>query len=153
MRSRISIRGCVRPSVRRSVGRSVGPSVRHTRVAFLRNRPNLNKIASGIRKYAIKRRFKDKYASSSPENASVVRTLFDLFYELHAFHDFHPIARALSPTFSPLPIITPQAYVVPSTPPASSGGDHAPVTCLSTQKNHVSPRPSPPPIPKMFIAF
>ena len=27
-----------------------------------------------------KRRFKDKYADSSPENASVVRTLFDLFY-------------------------------------------------------------------------
>ena len=26
-----------------------------------------------------KRRFKDKYAGSSPENASVVRTLFDLF--------------------------------------------------------------------------
>ena len=26
-----------------------------------------------------KRRFKDKYADSSPENASVVRTLFDLF--------------------------------------------------------------------------
>ena len=25
------------------------------------------------------RRFKDKYAGSSPENASVVRTLFDLF--------------------------------------------------------------------------
>ena len=27
-----------------------------------------------------KRRFKDKYAGSSPENASVVRTLFNLFY-------------------------------------------------------------------------
>ena len=27
-----------------------------------------------------KRRFKDKYAGSSPENASVVRTLFDLLY-------------------------------------------------------------------------
>ena len=27
-----------------------------------------------------KRRFKDKYAVSSPENASVVRTLFDLFH-------------------------------------------------------------------------
>ena len=27
-----------------------------------------------------KRRFKDKYAGSSPENASVVRTLFDLFF-------------------------------------------------------------------------
>ena len=27
-----------------------------------------------------KRRFKDTYASSSPENASVVRTLFDLLY-------------------------------------------------------------------------
>ena len=27
-----------------------------------------------------KRRFKDKYAGSSPENASVVRTLFDLLF-------------------------------------------------------------------------
>ena len=27
-----------------------------------------------------KRLFKDKYAGSSPENASVVRTLFDLFF-------------------------------------------------------------------------
>ena len=49
MRSRISIRGCVRPSVRQSVRRSVG----HTRVEYLRNGPNLNKIASGIRKNAI----------------------------------------------------------------------------------------------------
>ena len=39
----------VRPSVRWSVGRSV----RHTRVEFPRNGPNSNKIASGIRKYAI----------------------------------------------------------------------------------------------------
>ena len=30
---------------------------------------------------AFKRRFKDKYAGSSPENASVVRTLFDLFLD------------------------------------------------------------------------
>ena len=29
-----------------------------------------------------KRLFKDKYAGSSPENASVVRTLFDLFVDL-----------------------------------------------------------------------
>ena len=29
-----------------------------------------------------KRLFKDNYAGSSPENASVVRTLFDLFYHL-----------------------------------------------------------------------
>ena len=70
MRSRISIRGCVCRSVRRlvrrsvcgwsvgrsigrsvrpSVRRSVGRSVRHTRVEFLRNGPNLNKIAPGIR--------------------------------------------------------------------------------------------------------
>ena len=45
------------PSVRRSVRPSVRPSVRwsvgHTRVEFLRNGPNSNKIASGIRKYAI----------------------------------------------------------------------------------------------------
>jgi len=32
---------------------SVGRSVRHTRVEFPRNGPNSNKIASGIRKYAI----------------------------------------------------------------------------------------------------
>ena len=37
----------VRPSVR--------PSVGHTRVEFLRNGPNLNKIASGMRKYAIQK--------------------------------------------------------------------------------------------------
>ena len=49
MRSRISIRGCVHPSVRPSVRRSV----RHTQVEYPRNGPNLNKIASGIRKYAI----------------------------------------------------------------------------------------------------
>ena len=47
MRSRISIRGCVRPSVR--------PSVGHTRVEFLRNGTNLNKIASGTWNYAIKK--------------------------------------------------------------------------------------------------
>ena len=52
MRSWISIRGCVHPSARRSVGPSVRQSVRHTRVEFLRNRPNLNKIASGIWKYS-----------------------------------------------------------------------------------------------------
>ena len=42
MHSCISIRRCVRPSVR--------PSVRHTRVEFL---PNLTKIESGLRQYAI----------------------------------------------------------------------------------------------------
>ena len=31
-----------------------------------------------------KRQFKDKYAGSSPENASVVRTLFDLFLSFSA---------------------------------------------------------------------
>ena len=46
-----SIRWSVHPSVRPLVRRSVG----HTRVEFLRNEPNLNKIASGIRKYAIQR--------------------------------------------------------------------------------------------------
>ena len=45
MRSRISIRGFVGPSVRRFV--------RHTRVEFLRNGLNLNKIASGTWNYAI----------------------------------------------------------------------------------------------------
>ena len=53
MRSRISIKGCVRPSVGPSVRWSVRPSVRHTRVEFPRNGLNWNKIASGIRKYAI----------------------------------------------------------------------------------------------------
>ena len=45
------------PSVCPSVGPSIGPSVRrsvrYTRVGFPRNSPNSNKIASGIRKYAI----------------------------------------------------------------------------------------------------
>ena len=36
-----------------SVHPSVRPSVRQTRVEFLRNGPNSNKIASGIRKYVI----------------------------------------------------------------------------------------------------
>ena len=36
-----------------SVGPSVGPSVGHTGVEFLRNRPNSNKIAPGIRRNAI----------------------------------------------------------------------------------------------------
>ena len=45
MRSRISIRGYVRPSVRPSVGRSVRPSVGHTRVEFLIYRLKWNKIA------------------------------------------------------------------------------------------------------------
>ena len=49
----MSVRPSVGPSVRRSVGPSLGRSVRHTRVEFPRNGPNLNKIASGIRKYAI----------------------------------------------------------------------------------------------------
>ena len=43
----------VGPSVHPSVGLSVRRSVGHTRVEFLRNGPNLNKIASGIRTYAI----------------------------------------------------------------------------------------------------
>ena len=50
-----------------SVRPSVRPSVGHTRVEYLRNGPNLNKIASGIRNYAIKRRFKDKYEDNSRE--------------------------------------------------------------------------------------
>ena len=57
MRSRISIGECVRPSVGPSIRPSVLPSVHcsvgHTRVEFLRNGPNSNKIASGIKKYAI----------------------------------------------------------------------------------------------------
>ena len=38
-----------------------------------------NKTKFDYRRMPLKRRFKDKYAGSSPENASVVRTLFDLF--------------------------------------------------------------------------
>ena len=34
-----------------------------------------------------KRLFKDKYMGSSPENAFVVRTLFDLFHRLFAYFD------------------------------------------------------------------
>ena len=71
MRSRISIRGFVCPSVRPSVRRSV----RHTRVEFLRNGPNLNKIASGI--CHLKDNSKT-FTRAVCENASVVRTLFDL---------------------------------------------------------------------------
>ena len=63
-------------SVRPSVRPSVGPSVGHTRVEFLRNGPNLNKIVSSM---PFDRQFKNKYAGRPPENASVVRTLFDLF--------------------------------------------------------------------------
>ena len=55
MRSPISIRGCVRRSVGPSVGRSVGRSVRHARVEIMGNGSNLNKIALGIRKYAIQK--------------------------------------------------------------------------------------------------
>ena len=59
MRSCISIRGRVHRSVGRSVhravSRSVHPSDGHTRVEFLKKRPNWNKIASGIRKYAIQK--------------------------------------------------------------------------------------------------
>ena len=85
-RSRISTKGCVRPSVRLSIG----PSVGHTLVEFLRNGPNSNKIASEIR------RFKDKYAGSSPENAFVVHTLFDLFSEIvNVFSSFFLYIRAI----------------------------------------------------------
>ena len=51
-----------------SVRWSVRSSVGHTRVEFLRNPPNLNKKASEMKKRMLfKRRFKDKYANSSPE--------------------------------------------------------------------------------------
>ena len=40
----------------------------------------------------IQRRFKDKYAGSSPENASVVRTLFDLFFEQLTKKAFYRVA-------------------------------------------------------------
>ena len=52
MRSRISIRGYVRPSVSRSVRPSVGPSVRHTRVEFLIFWLKWNKIAQRTWYYA-----------------------------------------------------------------------------------------------------
>ena len=48
-----SVRPSVGSSIRRFICPSVRPSVGHTRVKFLRNGPNLNKIAPGIRKYAI----------------------------------------------------------------------------------------------------
>ena len=51
----------IRRSNCRSVGPSVGSSVGHTRVEFLRNGPNLNKRASGIRRSPFKRWFKDNY--------------------------------------------------------------------------------------------
>ena len=54
------------PSIRPSVCPSIGPS--HT--------------SWFSEKWAEIRRFKDKYAGSSPENASVVRILFDLFSHL-----------------------------------------------------------------------
>ena len=65
MRSRISItiRRCVRPSVRPWVDLSVG----HTRVEFLRNRLNLNKIASGIRQYAIKKTIQREVGGQFPK--------------------------------------------------------------------------------------
>ena len=69
----------VRPSVRRSVGPSVRWSVGHTRVEFLRNGRNRTKKNQEQESMPFRRRFKDKYAGSTPENASVVRTLFDLF--------------------------------------------------------------------------
>ena len=39
-----------------------------------------------------KRRFKDKYAGSSPENASIVRTLFDLFLNFKVFNSFEGLS-------------------------------------------------------------
>ena len=45
------------------------------------------------------RRFKDKYAGSSPENASVVRTLFDL---LDAFSHLY---KKMCPSVRPSPVI------------------------------------------------
>ena len=70
MRSRISIRGYVRPSVGRSVRRSVRPSVGHTRVEFLETpifRLKWNKIAQKHETIPLEGQFRDKYASRSPE--------------------------------------------------------------------------------------
>ena len=108
MRSRISIRGCVRPSVRRSVCRSVRPSVRpsvgHTRVEFLIFRLKWNKIALRTWCYATWRslmlklnkrasitwnyHFRDHLNTSTRadrQNASYVWTPSDLFMVLRVF--------------------------------------------------------------------
>ena len=70
MRSRISIRGYVRPSVGRSVRPSVRPSVGHTQVDFL-GTPifwlKWNKIAQKHETIPLEGQFRDKYASRSPE--------------------------------------------------------------------------------------
>ena len=46
-----------------------------------------------------KRRLKDKYAGSSPKNASVVRTLFDLFINTFLHHSDPPLSIRV--TFTP----------------------------------------------------
>ena len=81
MRSRIYFRGCVRPSVS------------HTRVEFLRNGPNLNEIASGIRKCA-----------TSKTSMRVIRPRTHLSSELCSTCSFsasYPIS-SLSPLLSTL---------------------------------------------------
>ena len=116
MRSRISIRGCVRPSVGRSVRRSVCPS--HTS-CISKNRSNLNKIASRNKEVYHSRRFKDKYTSSSPENASVVRTLFDCPSVRPYVHpSVHPLAFKQKPPKSQ--ILNLSFPFFPSSLPSSS---------------------------------
>ena len=68
-----------------------------------------------------KRRFKDKYAGSSPENASVVRTLFDLF--------FHKMNASISYGFNPLcaaaePVHRPSTWPSPTSSSAPSASCH-----------------------------
>ena len=69
----VSIRRFVRPPVR--------PSVHHTRVEFLRNGLNLNKIVSGTWNYDTKKDDSETSARADPQNASAdVRTLSNLFF-------------------------------------------------------------------------
>ena len=73
MRSRISIRGCVRPSVRPSVGRSHTSWISEKWAEFEQNSIRTMKLSH----------LKDDSKTSTlavRQNASVVRTLFDLFF-------------------------------------------------------------------------
>ena len=61
-----------------SVGPSVRRSVGHTRVEFPGKGLNLNKIVQEHETMPVDRQFRDR-TRAVRENASVVRTLFDLF--------------------------------------------------------------------------
>ena len=94
MRSRISIRGCVCPSVRPSVRPSVGRSVRPSHTSWISEKWAKFEQNS-IRNMKV-RHLKDDSKTSTRtvrQNASVVRTLFDLFYpdvNAHLYERFCP---------------------------------------------------------------